>query len=78
MSFKSIFSKVLSYLYDWLFIYSFNIFNETLKLRSPEYKIIISTGSSTFYANKILKNKLKIKNIAILYPKGYRLNLIIF
>ena len=31
VSFKSIFSKVLSYLYDWLFIYSFNIFNETLK-----------------------------------------------
>ena len=74
VSFKSIFSKVLSYLYDWIFIYNFNIYNEALKLRSSEYKIIISTGSSTFYANKLLKNKLKIKNIAILYPKGYRLN----
>ena len=74
VSFKSIFSKVLSYLYDWIFIYNFNIYNESLKLRSSEYKIIISTGSSTFYANKLLKNKLKIKNIAILYPKGYRLN----
>ena len=52
----------------------FNIYNERLTLLSSEYKIIISTGSSTFYANKILKNKLKIKNIAILYPKGYRLN----
>lgn len=74
VSFKSIFSKVLSYFYDWIFIYDFNVYKEPLKLHSFKYKVIISTGSSTFYANKLLKHKLKVQNIAILYPKGYRLN----
>jgi len=74
ITFKSLVSKALSYIFDWLFIYNLKIFNEPLTFNANNYDVIISTGSSTFYANKVIKKNLNIKNIAILYPKGYRLN----
>ena len=61
ITFKSLGSKGVKLFFDWLFIYSFNIFNETLTFNTNNYEIIISTGSSTFYANKVIKNKLKIR-----------------
>jgi mitochondrial fission protein ELM1 len=36
--------------------------------------LIISTGSTTFYPNKVIARKLGVPNIAILNPKGYRLD----
>lgn len=72
ISFKSIFFKVISYFLDWLFIYLTSIFKESVKIDKNKYNLIISAGSSTFYANKLISTKYKIKNIGILYPRGYR------
>ena len=74
ITFKSLAFKALSYIFDWLFIYNLKIFDKSPILNSKHYDIIISTGSSTFYANKVISKNLNVKNIAILYPKGYRLN----
>ena len=41
---------------------------------AANFKLLISTGSTTYYTNKLLARQLKIPNIAILYPRGYRLD----
>ncbi len=38
------------------------------------FDLVVSTGSTSFYPNKVIARKLGIPNIAILNPKGYRLN----
>ena len=66
--------KALSYLLDRLGIYSDKILKLTAESSQLTADVIISTGSSTYYANKLLARKLGIPNIAILHPKGYRLD----
>ncbi|MCC7300360.1 MAG: mitochondrial fission ELM1 family protein [Verrucomicrobia bacterium] len=63
-------AKALSYLLDHLGIYSQKLF--TCHLPPVTCQLIISTGSTTFYPNKVLARKLGLPNIAILNPKGYR------
>ncbi len=41
-------------------------------LRPLSFDLIISTGSTSFYPNKVIARKLGIPNVAILNPKGYR------
>jgi mitochondrial fission protein ELM1 len=41
-------------------------------LRPLSFDLLISTGSTTFYPNKVATRKLGIPNVAILNPKGYR------
>lgn len=78
-------AKSLSYLYDRLGIKSEALFqmsstveNQTSKdlnasdLRPSPFDLIISTGSTSFYPNKVLSKKLGLPNIAILNPSGYR------
>ena len=66
-------AKALSYLFDRLGIYIQQIFQTSdLRLQTSDFDLIISTGSTTFYPNKVLARKLGIPNIAILNPKGYR------
>ncbi len=68
-------AKGLSYLFDRLGIYTERIFKDSgFKLQDSSFKIIISTGSTTYYASKLAARMLGIPNIAILYPKGYRLD----
>jgi len=62
--------KPLTYLLDYLKIYV-NLFG--LHVKQKKYKAIVSTGSSTYYANKFLAKKLDIKSIAIMLPRGFRL-----
>ena len=72
VNFKSKFYKVLSYLFD-----KFNLYFEfllNLNYIKNNYDVIISTGSETYYANKLLSKKLNLKSIAIMLPKGYKLN----
>lgn len=66
-------TKGLSYLFDRLGIYTENIF-KMADSRWPiaDFDLVISTGSTTFYPNKVLTRKLGIPNVAILNPKGYR------
>ncbi|MFA7256221.1 MAG: ELM1/GtrOC1 family putative glycosyltransferase [Kiritimatiellales bacterium] len=68
-------AKALSYLLDRLGIYTGRIFQSSeFRVQSSKFGVIISTGSTSFYPNKVLARKLGIPNIAILNPKGYRLD----
>ena len=74
VAYKSRLHKALSYLLDRLHIYSERLFSSRLQPPTSNFKLIISTGSTTYYANKLLAKKLTLPNIGILNPKGYRLN----
>jgi len=66
-------AKVLSYLLDRFGIYTEKIFQiADCRFLIADFDLVISTGSTTFYPNKVLARKLRIPNIAILNPKGYR------
>jgi len=68
-------AKSLSYFFDRMGIYTEKIFKSSeFRVQSSEFNVIISTGSTTFYPNKMMARKLKLPNIAILNPKGYRLD----
>lgn len=67
-------AKTLSYLLDHLGIYSKELFSSSINPQTPNFNLIVSTGSSTYYANKLIARTLGIPNIAILHPKGYKLD----
>ena len=68
-------AKALSYLFDRLGIYTNRIFQiSDFRSQVSDFALIVSTGSTTFYPNKVLARKLGIPNVAILSPKGYRLD----
>lgn len=69
VKFKSRWYKVLSYLLDRLGIYTDTIF--TVKI-DKEYDWVISTGSTTYYATKVLAKKMQAKSIVMMLPRGYR------
>ena len=62
--------KPLTYLLDFLKIY-INLF--ALHVEQKKYNAAVSTGSSTYYANKFLAKKLNIKSVAIMLPRGFSL-----
>ncbi|ASM36780.1 ELM1/GtrOC1 family putative glycosyltransferase [Campylobacter sputorum] len=68
IKFKNKFLKILSYILDFLRIYK-NIFECELK---SGYDLVVSAGSTTYYANKYYAKKNGIKNIALMMPKGFR------
>ena len=75
IAYKSRAAKAASYLLDRLGIYSESLFVQSVCSSQPEnVDLIVSTGSTTYYANKLLARRLKRPNLAILYPKGYRLD----
>ena len=61
--------RFLTYILDFFHIY-INLF--ALHVRDKNYKAVISTGSSTYYATKYLAKKLSIKSVAIMLPRGFR------
>ena len=68
-------AKALSYLFDRFGLYTDRIFTiADCRLPITDCDLVISTGSTTFYPNKVLSRKLGLPNIAILNPKGYRLD----
>jgi mitochondrial fission protein ELM1 len=80
-------AKALSYLFDRLGLHTDRIFQmpsdvQGLKsnvktpsgLRRSTFDVVVSTGSTTFYPNKVIARKLGLPNLAILNPKGYRLD----
>lgn len=71
VEFKSKFSKVISYLYDKLSIYTSNLFKEHKRINFEFYDAVISTGSGTYYFNKYISKKHNIKSIALMLPKSY-------
>jgi len=72
VSFKFRGAKALSYLLDWLGFYSASLFStETLQ---DDYTAVVSAGSGTYYANRTLAKHVARKSVAIMLPKGYRLD----
>jgi uncharacterized protein len=68
-------AKALSYLLDRLNLYTDKLFRISgFKFQVSNFNLLISTGSTTFYPNKVLARKMGLPNIAILNPKGYRLD----
>ncbi len=63
--------KFLTYILDFFHIY-INLFS--LHVKKNNYQAVVSTGSSTYYANKYVAKKLGIKSIAIMLPRGFRCN----
>ncbi len=74
IAYKNRAGKGLSYLFDHLGIYSHGLIKLTADSTRLTADVIISTGSTTYYANKLLARKLGIPNVAILHPKGYLLD----
>ena len=69
--FKNKLCKALSYFFDKIGISVSFLLN--LKI-SRHYKVVIATGSSTYYAAKFLAKKMQAKSITMMLPKGYCLN----
>jgi hypothetical protein len=61
--------KFLTYILDFFHIY-INLF--PLHVEKKTYAAVVSTGSSTYYANKYLSKELGVKSIAIMLPHGFR------
>lgn len=63
--------KLLSYALDRLNIYTLALFKRMDALSQP-YDLIVSAGSSTYYATKTLARHYGIKSVAMMLPQGYR------
>jgi len=70
VQFKNKLCKVLSYAFDKIGIRTSALFQ--LKI-SKNYQIVIGTGSTTYYAAKVLAKKMQAKSITMMLPKGYGL-----
>ena len=65
--------KALSYLFDRLGIYTETLFAcSAFDAPDAAFDLVVSTGSTTFYPNKVMARKLGVPNVAILNPNGYR------
>lgn len=65
-------AKALSYLADRCGLYLERLFRAEEFV--GDFDAVVSAGSETYYANRTLAKKLKIKSVAIMLPRGYRYN----
>ncbi|BCD67621.1 ELM1/GtrOC1 family putative glycosyltransferase [Nitratiruptor sp. YY09-18] len=70
--FKSRFAKALSYLLDWLRIYTDKLFDGFAI--ECDFDEVVGAGSGVYYALKVAAKKCKKDAIALMQPKGYRKN----
>lgn len=63
-------SKAASYFFDHVHIRTSRLFHVDGDL--PQCRAIVSAGSETYYANRILSQQLGVRSVAIMLPKGYR------
>ena len=70
VAFRSGLARTVSHLFDF-----FQLHSESL-LRVGEFdadcQLVVSAGSRTYYANKVLAAKLGARSVAVLAPRGYR------
>ncbi|WP_309498457.1 ELM1/GtrOC1 family putative glycosyltransferase [Sulfurovum sp.] len=67
--FKNKLAQTLSYFFDKLGIKTALLFDvEIIK----KYDVTVATGSTTYYAAKVLAKGMKAKSVAMMLPKGYR------
>lgn len=63
--------KLFSYVFDFFKIYTCWLF----KLNTPlpkHFDLLVSAGSSTYYAAKTLSKKIGVKSVTMMLPKSYR------
>lgn len=72
VGFNSKWRKSLSYLLDFLGLHV-KIFTHS-NLPKETFATIICTGSSTYYPAKVLSKKLNLPAIALMLPRGYKLD----
>jgi uncharacterized protein len=87
--FKNRFLRLLSYLFDRVGIYTLSLFDREERFRNKFgmtedshselasgslYSLVVGTGSSTYYAVKVMAKKLNLKSISMMLPRGYRYN----
>ena len=72
VAFRSRPYKALSYIADRLGVYSSHLFH--CNVPSSGYAAIASAGSETYYANRTLARRLGCRSVAIMLPRGYRLD----
>jgi mitochondrial fission protein ELM1 len=70
VGFKSRWAKGLSYLLDHCGYRTRGLF--TVERIGTDYSAVVSAGSETYYANRVVAGELKTKSVAIMLPKGYR------
>ena len=70
--FRSRLHKALSYLLDWLGIYSEKLFAPMVI--SCDFDAVVGAGSGTYYALKLIAKHCGAKSVALMQPKGYRKN----
>jgi len=63
--------KLLSYAFDKCKIYTPKLFHIKSLPETP-FDLIVSAGSSTYYATKTVSKKLGIKSVAMMLPQSYR------
>ena len=70
VSFRSGLARAVSHLFDF-----FQLRSESLLQVGEfedEFQLVVSAGSRTYYANKVLAAKLGARSVAVLAPRGYR------
>ena len=72
VSFNNRLGKACSYFLDRMGIYSAGLFHA--KIETGEYTAVVSAGSGTYYACRTLARRLRCKSVAIMLPRGYRLD----
>ena len=72
VKFKSKFHKIVSYLFDRVNFFTEELFEEHKNYYPDFYDAIVSTGSGTYYFNKLIGKKYNKKSIALMLPKSYK------
>ena len=71
VTFSRAFNKFLSMLADWLGIYTQRLFRSD-PLPEIHCDAVVSTGSGTYYANKVFARRLNVPSVALMTPRGFR------
>ena len=72
VAFRSSFARGVSHVFDFFGLRSRSLFS--VGEFDGDFLMVISAGSRTYYANKVLAAKLGAKSVAVLAPRGYRWN----
>jgi hypothetical protein len=68
-------AKALTYLFDKFNIYTSMLLNRDILIKERDsFDVVVSTGSSTYYANSVLSKKYNLKSVVLMYPNGYKLS----
>lgn len=70
VAFRNRLGKLLSYLFDRLGWRPAGLFE--IDAQPPRARLVVSAGSGTYYANRVIAQQLGARSIALMWPAGYR------